>query len=317
MLKKTLITATALSAFVPGYAFAVDPVPTPLTNITVEQSLIDTVTRNLPERRATGAEFLNPAYDPTIRFTENAQTAVTFISEGAGYRNSLGYFSFSDDAFDGVSFGGIDTNQSGRLSVSEVMALDGVTDAGIIFGNASGAGGFAGSGGTLRTGDTFVLGGGTISGEGEAALSMTGGSVFEADTNLGFFLMANAWDGNRVRGWDTNDDISTYWTMDFLNPENTASATVNSASDVSRHVAMLNVEGEGQVILGFEDLLRPYGDNDFNDAVFIVQTSPEGSFETATLPSVSPAPGPGIGLTGLAVALFAVGGVLGRRKLVQ
>ena len=76
---------------------------------------------------------------------------------------------------------------------------------------------------------------------------------------------------------------------------------------------MLNVEGENQLLLGFEDLRRPYGDNDFNDAVFLIRTNPEDGFQTENLPTVSPAPSPGIGFLG---SLFLAGaGLLTRRKI--
>lgn len=311
-MKKILFaTACVLPLTIPAVAQATDPVPNPLYSTTVDSVILDTVARSLPESTAVGAEFLNPDYNPNIFFTEDAQTSVTFVSEGAGYRNSLGYFTFDQGAFDGLTHGDIDSNGSGLVSVNELSSVAGVTDVGIIFGNASGAGGFAGTGGSLQTGDTFVLGGGTLNTD-NGDWQMSGGTVFEEGTGMGFFVMANAWDGNRVRGWDTPQEISTYYSMDFLNPENSASASMDDASDVARHVAMLNVAEEDQLILGFEDLLRPYGDNDFNDAVFIVRTTPEGAYDTDILPTVSAAPTPSIGVVGM-LAVF-VGAGLARRR---
>ncbi|RED43786.1 uncharacterized protein DUF4114 [Aestuariispira insulae] len=280
-----------------GQASATDPVPDSLQNVEVEGYMIDTVERALPEQRQVGAEFLDPQYDPNISFTADSQVAVTFISEGAGYRNTLGYFSYDAGAFDGLTFGDIDLNGSGSISARELEGISGINEVGIVFGNASGSGGFAGSGGTLNTGDTWVIGDGSFSLT-DDSWTMEGGTVFEQDTQLGFFVAANAWTGDEIKGWDNNQEVNTYWSLDFLNPENAASATLDDVSDVSRHVAMLNVEGENQILMGFEDLLRPYGDNDFNDAVFLVRTNPEDGFDTSNLPTVSPAPSPGLGLIG-------------------
>jgi len=315
-MKKILFaTVCFLPMAVPAVARAADPVPTPLHSTTVDKVILDTVARALPESTAVGAEFLNPDYNPNLYFTEDAQTSVTFVSEGAGYRNSLGYFTFEQGSFDGLTHGDIDSNGSGIVSVQELSSVSGVTDMGIIFGNASGAGGFAGSGGTLQTGDTFVLGGGSLNTD-NGDWQLSGGTVFEEGTGMGFFVMANAWDGRRVQGWDTSQEISTYYSVDFLNPENSASATMDDTSGAARHVAMLNVAEEDQLILGFEDLLRPYGDNDFNDAVFIVRTTPEGAYDTDILPTVSAAPTPGIGVAGMLAVLVGAGLARHRTKKV-
>ncbi|MCR9257692.1 MAG: DUF4114 domain-containing protein [Alphaproteobacteria bacterium] len=251
------------------------------TSLPVDGSIIDTITRVLPERVETDGQYLDPAYDASISFTSDANASVTFISEGAGYRNSLGYFSFQDGAFDSVSFGEIDSNGSGNITVNEVSYLTGVTETGMLFPNASGSGGFAGSGGSLNTGDTVPIGDGSVDLiEGRLVQS---GTTFTSNDNLGFFVVANGWNGSGVDSWDNSREKSTYWSVDLLNPENSAGATADSVSAFSRHVALVNVEDQNTLILGFEDLKRPYGDNDFNDAVFVVNTSPadDGSLTPA------------------------------------
>lgn len=300
------------AALSPAAAHAQSATPDGMTNITVEQSVIDTVSRALPERRQVGAHFLDQIYDPNIRFESDAQASVTFLTEGAGYRNSLGYFNYDLNTFDNLSFGDIDTDGSGVISTQEVAALDGVRDIGIVFGNASGSGGYAGWGGSLRTGDTTVLGGGTYT-DTEESWSISDGTTFEAGTGLGFFVIANGWTGRDVAGWDDNNSSrNTFWTVDMLNQENNSNATIDNVSGVSRHVAMLDVEGQNQLLLGFEDLVRPGGDNDFNDAVFMIRTTPEASYDKTNLPSVSPAPSPSVGVVAL---LFAVAGIsIARRR---
>ncbi len=313
--KTKFISSITVSLIIVGEARATDAEPTPMTTIEVDGYIQDTIATSLPEKQQVGAEFLDPVYDPTLVFTDDAQVSVTFLSEGAGYRNSLGYFAYDANAFDGVSFSDIDSDNSGFIDARELEVMDGVTDVGIIFGNASGSGGFAGTGGTLETGDTYVLGGGTYTDLEDGSWTMTGGTEFAADTQLGFFVSANTWNGTSVDGWDNDDANPTYYTEDFLNPENPDTATVDDADSLSRHVAMLNIVGENELLLGFEDLNRNSGDNDFNDAVFLIRTTPSDAYETTNLPTVSPAPSSGVGI--LAWCLMAFGFYRVRKKRNQ
>ena len=201
---------------------------------------------------------------------------------------ALVIFAYSQGTFDGLTFTNIDRNNSGNIGPREIEQLTGVSDVGIIFGNSSGSGGFAGTGGSLSTGDTWVIGDGAYSEDANGDWTMVGGDTFDAGSSMGFFVSANAWNGRSVNGWDNGREMATYYTVDMLNPENPASASLDNVSDVARHTAMLNVVGENQLLLGFEDLRRPYGDNDFNDAVFIIRTTPEDGYTTEEIAQVFP-----------------------------
>lgn len=276
--------------------------------VPVDQSILETIDRQLPERRAVGAEFLDEAYFPSLTLTDNSQLSATFVSEGAGYRNSVGYFVYSDYAFDGLTFGDIDTDGSGVISASEVGGLSGVSTIDLMFPNFSASG----SGGNLNAGDTTVFGGGTITASSSSEWTMSDGTVFDAGSNVGFFLSANAWNGSGVNGWDNGADPNTYWSVDFLNPENTVGATIDDVSRTTRHSAMLNVMDANQVIVGFEDLNRATGDNDFNDAVFIVRSDPVEALNESTIPTISSAPSPA--MNALAVLGFLGVGWLSRAR---
>merc|ERR1711879_367333 len=87
--------------------------------------------------------------------------------------------------------------------------------------------------------------------------------------SLGFFVIPNGW------GWGNGsyNNITSFgsWNTPFyslvdLNPEDTSE---------NRHhnVIFLDVENEFLVV-GFEDLYRPHGDNDFNDLLFTVELTP-------------------------------------------
>ena len=88
-----------------------------------------------------------------------------------------------------------------------------------------------------------------------------------AGQTLGFFLIPNGW------------YVSTYNTIPHLGPWNTpfyslSSLNPETTADYRRHnVAFLDTENEF-LVLGFEDIQRPSGDNDFNDLIFTVEVTP-------------------------------------------
>jgi hypothetical protein len=310
-MKHLTIAITAVAGFAAATTASAQQVPDGMTNIGVRQDILETVSRQLPESRAVGAEFLNESYYPSLRLDDASHLAVTFVSEGAGYRNAVGYFTYQDNAFNGYSFEDIDSNGSGNINFREMQSAGAVDDMGVLFNNFSGAG----AGGVLQAGDTTVIGGGSIALNGDS-WTMTGDKVFDAGTNVGFFLVANGWNGRNVNGVDNYKDNPTYWSMDFLNPENTDDATIDDISRETRHLAMLNVSDANQVLVGFEDLNRRSGDNDFNDAVFIVRSDPAEALQNSNIPKVSAAPAPalGAGMGGIAMAAFVGFGAVRRRK---
>ena len=244
-------------------------------------SLEELVNQSLPESNNVDANFLNPNYDPNLRFTEDASVSLSFISEGAGYRNSLGYFTFDTDLFAGVTKSDLDTDNSGVVSLDELSSFDGVsTD--FVFQNAS----QQGSGGQLNAGDT---------------LDLADGASFAAGTRMGFFLVQNGWTGSGVRTHQGSSEVQTFYTLDFLNPEAESQATTatDSATNTSRHAAMLFANDN--IILGFEDLnrvnrsanaYRYTSDEDFNDAVFILNVSPFSAVSTTPIARAVSVPSP-------------------------
>lgn len=307
---KHIISRFILTSFftsLSGAAIAADDATSTLVNVDIDPDLLTEVQQALPESTVVNQDFLSSAYNPNIVLQTDAHIGITFLDEGAGYRNSLGYFTFSDTTFDGYTFGDLDADSSGHIGISELQNLSGI-ETGMVFNNSSEAGG----GGSLLTGDTVTLGGASITNVSGTDFDMTGGTLFEEGTHVGFFLLQNAWDGSQVKGWDyTSSDPLAMYTVDFLNPENDASATIDNADEYSRHVAMMtSLAGENEVILGFEDLVRPGGDNDFNDAVFRVRTDPVTALfadvpTTETVISLQAAPSPEIGgLSGLISMAF-------------
>jgi len=102
----------------------------------IDAALLSRINASLPETK--NLTITNPSYitseDKSIEITDNADVWITFISEGAGYLNSLGYYAYD------------------KTSPPKTVAdLKNVT---VIFPNCS----FPGSGGNLHSGDKVYLG---------------------------------------------------------------------------------------------------------------------------------------------------------------
>lgn len=270
-------------------------------NKEVSQDFVDAVVSSLPER-VVNQDFINPSYDGTLSMNANDSTvSVSFISEGAGYKNSVGYYTFNDGAFDGLTKANVDTNGNGGISIVELDQLDGV-DVGWLFPNTSATG----SGGNLNVGDTMDISG------------------LSDNQNVGFFLLANAWNGNTVNGIGTRE---AYFTNDFLNPESWSGAASDGSSvapsgwstavgynadgTFSHTTLLASPTNSEEVILSFEDL-KYGGDKDYNDAVFMITATPPNAFGDSNI-ATAPVPS----LTGGVFGLLGTIGVMmmgGRRR---
>ena len=124
------------------------------------ESLMADLELTLPEYfntwDAKPAYFLNE--NKEILLTEDAQVSITFIDEGAGFKNSLGYYFYN--------------NNNPPLTAEDLMPT--MT---IIFPNASAE--F--SGGSLVLGDKIQIPG-----------------TFPPGTVVGFFFLANSWNGTEI-----------------------------------------------------------------------------------------------------------------------
>lgn len=239
------------------------------STITVPSSVMTMVGTIFPEASAVGASYLSPIFDPNLSVTEAATVTVTFLWEGAGYKNSFGYFTYN-------------------LVDNTIQ----IVDRQLVFPNASFADPNKGwGGGTLVTGDTVTLrdSQGTI-------------RIFQPGEHIGFFLVSNGW-SSTLPWWtiaaptvpaataSANASKSAFTTIDGLNPEVSA-----SRSDVARHSAMVHfagisgfLNGDDFFVVGMEDQRRDIGsDNDFNDVMFLVHATPETAIAETNVPSVDP-----------------------------
>lgn len=250
----------------------------------IPSSVMEIVGTVFPEKSAVGSSYLSGAYDPNLAITEQATVSVTFVHEGAGNRNSLGYFTYETDG-SGVT----------------------IVDRQLIFPNASHADPNLGwGGGRLVPGDTVTL----RDAEGKIR-------IFEPGQRVGFFIVSNGWTGSSVKGWDPkapalpyatsaqNATGNVFSTLDALNPESSTGFL-----EKTRHIAMLRSAGQPGLfggddfmLVGFEDLRRDGGsDEDFNDVVVAIHASPIEAILQTEVPAFEPDnPDPdGDGVEGLA-----------------
>lgn len=190
----------------------------------IQQNLIDDINASLPERQKlpeVHPEYLDAGKNSNLELSKKADVWVTFVTEGAGWRNALGYYTY----------------ELGK----KPKTTDEIEKLYIIFPNAS----QNGHGGGLIPGDKVYLG------------------TFEANTGIGWFLLADGWRNGIVR---IKNGI--HFSDSEFNAESTA--------DLRRHVVMLYDESRELFLLGFEDVPRNWDmcDDDFNDAVFYATANP-------------------------------------------
>ena len=98
---------------------------------------------------------------------------------------------------------------------------------------------------------------------------------FPANTSIGYFLIARGWVGDTI--CIPSHIVFTDRRFNTFTEEKYRQQTI-----------LLHYEQEDQFLLGFEDIMRPDGDNDFNDAVFYVTAEP-GAIDTTDIPTIATA----------------------------
>lgn len=205
----------------------------------VNQDVLNMINASLPEARPVptyNPEYITTATQTNIVLKDSAAVWVTFVHEGAGYRNGVGYYSYP-------------TNKPPQKA-SDIAQMN------VIFPNAS----FSGSGGGLKTGDKVHLGN------------------FSAGTTIGWFLVPD--------GWIPSQNAVS----DARHPIRYSDRKLNTfTTDAFRsHTVLLADQARQLLLLGFEDLDRPQGDNDFNDAVFYASVNPFTAVNTSNMVATRP-----------------------------
>ena len=207
-------------------------------NESIGQNILDLLAASLPEGQPVPSynpQYISSGNGASVILDQQADLWITFIHEGAGYRNSVGYYS--------------SPTSNPPATREDIQNLN------IIFPNTS----FSGSGGGLTTGNKVYLG------------------SFSAGTTVGWFLIPDGWNsGSQTVSEKAGKDakFSNTGLNTFTNPE------------YRSHSVILEDPDNEALYLGFEDINRPSGDNDFNDAIFLIQASPFSAINTTDLSKV-------------------------------
>lgn len=196
----------------------------------VSSDLLSRINSSLPEYQSVPlnhSDYLSSNTNNSTLITQQADVWMTFIHEGAGNRNSIGYYAYNKN-----------NPPQTTADISNIK---------IAFPNFS----YRNSGGGLVCGDKVYLG------------------SFGPDTIIGFVLLANAFDNI---SFSVGNGFNQFYSISNLNPE--------SNPNLQKHNVALWDNPSQKLIIGFEDLNRNGGDNDFNDAIFSISSNPSTAIST-------------------------------------
>ena len=157
------------------------PVYLETTGDVLDASLLSFINASLPENQpltTTHPAYLASTVTSTLNVTAKTDVYVTFVSEGADQKNTLGYYTYP-------------TGTPPNVGASILPILGGIDKVTWVFPNASANG----SGGSLRAGDKVKLGN------------------FAAGTTIAFVMVKNGWNGTDVAGGNTK-----FYSNDSYNP---------------------------------------------------------------------------------------------------
>lgn len=206
----------------------------------ISPEFLNDINAALPENRPVPTyhpEYLMGVNEHNLLVLGEADVWVTFVSEGAGYKNVLAFYTYDRDF--------------------PPSSPDDIEECTVIFPNAS----FQGSGGGMYPGDKVKIG------------------TFPENTMIGWILFRD--------GWNQSSQIVTegrgvlYSNLE-LNPEPNI--------DHRQHCVLLHDAERELFVISFEDLIRPGGDNDFNDAVFYATANPIENIEVGNIQPAYPDP---------------------------
>jgi LruC domain-containing protein len=177
----------------------------------IEQGLLEDLNASLPESVYGGIPVSHPEFlssETNIDIKENAEVWITFVHEGAGFKNVLGYFTYPTG--------------TPPTSVSQINDLS------IAFPNSS----YAGSGGDLHSGDKVKL---RYFNPSTQALQ----DEFPAGTSVAWFIVASGFSSGIV-----STTAQKYYSIKSFNPEtNPANLQHNVLLyDAARNLVLIGFE---------------------------------------------------------------------------
>lgn len=158
------------------------------TRDVISNSLMADLTTTLPEYKSlltTHPTFLDDSNDGSIKLYQAAEVYLTFLHEGAGYMNTLAYYTYPTS--------------------TPPTTVGDIKNKMVIFPNAS----YSGSGGNLHSGDKVQL------------LYLDPATnkytkIFPAGTTVAWVLHAMGWNGTNIK---TDNPYYTYYSDSKFNPE--------------------------------------------------------------------------------------------------
>ncbi len=189
----------------------------------------------------------------STKIVQNTNVYLTFLHEGAGYRNTMGYFVYQ-------------TNNP-PTSVSQIDEI-------LVFPNVSYSGEQYGC---LNSGDKVQL-------KYKDPKTRKWSYIFPAGTSIGWVMVSDGFEktSSNTRGSVGGNNKNKFYSISSLNPESTPSQR--------RHCILLYDEETKYSIIGFEDMLITQGDNDYEDVLFFVYSNTVGAIEPPPNNVETPAP---------------------------
>lgn len=256
--------------------------------ITIPPDTISRVIKTLPEKSnlavthpdyITSSVTRNIIIQTTNPLFEGADVHVTFLYEGAGYRNVLGYYVYSLNGgytvptkWNGTAWVPMtyadrnSVNGSGKSSLKKTIIFPNASLP--TWANSNGLNSMAG-GGNLLPGSTVRLVYDTANPD----------ALFPNNTGIGFFLIPNGWNG------------STFYNSSERIYSDSVFNTAGSVQTVLLYDSVNSDSDSGTMVISFEDIMRPGGDSDFNDLIIQASYTPSYAISTSgslVLPSSTP-----------------------------
>jgi LruC domain-containing protein len=201
------------------------------------------INASLPESKKlteSHPEYLTSNDGGNIELIKDAEVWITFVHEGAGYRNTLGYYTHKND--------------------QALASRNDIKDQTIVFPNAS----FSGSGGLLKSGNKVQL----LYFDPKTNKYT---KVFPAGTTVAWFLISDGFNGASTSS--IGSGVGTYYSESRFNPETSASKKKHNVilKDAKRELFLIGFEDLHR---------ERNSDEDFNDAVFYSTVTPFTAVKT-------------------------------------
>ena len=222
--------------------------PNKLTNINSKMptETLERIKQNLPEGKANVGDAVGLAITTNINLKEEARISVAYLTEGAGYKNAMAYFSFKTE-----DLGILAKAELGHLSTD----IYGKIAEKIIFPNFSND--------VLSYGDAVDLG------------------EFEGGTSIGFTLISDGWQASQCKVDNSQSDKSIFRTIKSLNTEvatNNLDMHAVLFADPEHELIFLAFEdlNRDNTNANSQGLVS---DNDFNDVILAIRVTPFSAVE--------------------------------------